>query len=114
MIEIIKSPFVYETPEWIEQEKRTKEEIAAEKLKAFRKKEVERVRRWKEKKYAALGKTITTWGGKRINAGRKKTNDKWWKMHIRITYTNLQKRMLWQMGGGDVEKGVNKLISELI
>jgi hypothetical protein len=115
VIEIIKNPFVYDTPEWIEKEKRTKEEIAAEKLKAFRKKEVARVRAWKEKKYAALGKEIGRHGGVRPGSGRKKNpNAKKWDMTIRICFTKLQKQILWQMGNGKIEDGVNKLISELI
>ena len=87
----IEDPFVYEKPEWLvlyEREKRKKQ---------------------REKR---IGRSVGTWGGKRDGAGLKKKKE---YTHLaRLNMTNVQCQILSDMGNGDWETGLNKLINEHI
>jgi hypothetical protein len=87
----IEDPFDYVKPTWLvlyEREKRKKQ---------------------REKR---IGRPVGTWGGKREGAGLKKKKE---YTHLaRLNITNVQYQILSDMGKGDFEAGINKLIDEEI
>jgi hypothetical protein len=87
----IEDPFVYIKPDWLVLHER------------------EHRRKLKE---ARTGKPVGAWGGKREGAGLKKKKE---YTHIaKLNITNVQYQILTDMGKGDFEKGLNKLIDEEI
>ena len=87
----IEDPFVYVKPDWLVLHER------------------EHRRKLKE---ARTGKPVGQWGGKREGAGLKKKKE---YTHIaKLNITNVQYQILSDMGQGDFEKGLNKLIDEEI
>ena len=87
----IEDPFVYVKPDWLVLHER------------------EHRRKLKE---ARTGKPVGQWGGKREGAGVKKKKE---YTHVaRLNITNVQYQILSDMGQGDFEKGLNKLIDEEI
>lgn len=87
----IEDPFVYEKPEWLilyEREKR------------------------KQQREKRIGRPVGTWGGKREGAGLRKKKE--YTHMARLTITNVQQQILSDMGKGDWEAGLNKLIDEEI
>ena len=91
MNEIIEDQFVYEKPEWL----------------ILKQREARRSKR--EKK---LGRTVGKWGGRRVGAGRPKV--KTFDYTVGINVSNLQHKMLLEMGNGDLSEGVIALIKEYI
>ena len=66
----------------------------------------------KKLKEARTGKPVGQWGGKRVGAGKKKPKD---YTHLaRLTINNVQHQILADLGKGDWEVGLNKLIGEHI
>ena len=59
-----------------------------------------------------LGRTVGKWGGRRTGAGRPKVRI--FDYMVGINITNLQYKMLMEMGKGDLSNGVNALIKEYI
>jgi len=87
----IENPFVYEKPLWLILHER------------------EHRRKLKE---ARTGKPVGQWGGKREGAGIKKKKE---YTHLaRLTMTNVQYKILADMGKGDWETGLINLINEHI
>ena len=87
----IEDPFVYTKPDWLVLHER------------------EHRRKLKE---ARTGKPVGQWGGKREGAGLKKKKE--YTHMARLNITNVQYQILTDMGKGDFEKGLNKLIDEEI
>lgn len=71
-----------------------------------RKKANEYQRRWKEKK---LGRELGTWGGKRAGAGRPKTKT---EEVFKLNLNKIQKMNLKEIGDGDIERGIQRLIDK--
>jgi hypothetical protein len=85
----IEDPFVYTKPEWLK-------ELQREKRRAARAKRLNRV----------IGK----WGGSRKGAGRKRERP--YDAMVYINHTRIQLQILLDMGNGDLNAGVQKLIDE--
>ena len=87
----LEDPFVYSKPQWLIDHER------------------EHRRKLRE---ARTGKPVGQWGGKREGAGKKKLRE---YTHLaRLNMTNVQQQILSDMGKGDWEAGLNKLIDEEI
>ena len=84
-------PFEYSKPDWLI--------------------EIERKKR-REQREKRLGRPVGTWGGKREGAGKRKPKDH--THEARINLTSIQYQILLEMGNGDWENGLNKLINEHI
>jgi len=67
------------------------------------------VRKRREDRAKKLGGAINSWGGKRPGAGRPKTA---LPKEISLPISNLQKKVLIEMGNGSLEAGLIKLINE--
>ena len=67
------------------------------------------VRKRREARAKKLGGAISSWGGKRPGAGRPKTA---LPKEINLPISNLQKKVLIEMGNGSLEAGLIKLINE--
>lgn len=63
-------------------------------------------RQWWEKK---LGRELGTWGGKRAGAGRPKTKT---QEVFKLNLNNIQKMNLREIGDGDIERGIQRLIDK--
>jgi hypothetical protein len=87
----LEDPFVYEKPEWLILHER------------------EHRRKLRE---ARTGKPVGQWGGKREGAGKKKPRE--YSHLARLNITNVQQQILADMGKGDWEAGLSKLIDEEI
>ena len=59
------------------------------------------------KREAKLGRPIGTWGGRRKGAGRPKEKE---DTPFNLNLNALQKKMLLEMGNGDLNKGIQVLI----
>jgi hypothetical protein len=57
-----------------------------------------------------LGRPIGTWGGKRKGAG--KPRQLTYNTVAKLELNTIQKKMLKEMGDGDLDKGIEKLINE--
>ena len=63
----------------------------------------------RSKRAAKLGRPIGTWGGRRPGAGRPKEKT---EEPGTFTLNPLQKKMLAEMGDGDINKGIQALIDQ--
>lgn len=66
----------------------------------------------KRKREEKLGRTLGQWGGVRPRAGRPYKSNKEHRVIFRLTLTNIQKKVLMEMGDGNIDVGLEKLISE--
>lgn len=89
MIQQIEDPFDYQKPEWL------------------KKKESEARRERRDKR---LGRKSGTWGGYRPGAGRPRIRP--WTHSVNLVLTNLQVKVLEEMGEGNLAIGIEKLIQE--
>jgi hypothetical protein len=67
-------------------------------------------KRRKEEMSKKLGRTVGTWGGKRKGAGKPRTLT--YNTVAKIELNPVQKKILTEMGDGDINKGIEKLINE--
>jgi hypothetical protein len=67
-------------------------------------------KRRKEELSKKLGRTVGTWGGKRKGAGKPRTLT--YNTVAKIELNPVQKKILTEMGDGDINKGIEKLINE--
>lgn len=94
MIKEIDDPYHYEKPEWLVLKQR------------------EHNRKLREKR---LGRPVGTWGGKRQGAGTKKRADRIEKTDsISLKLNSIQKKILMEIGNGDMNAGVQELINQHI
>lgn len=85
----IESPFKYpDGPEWLLNSKRQKR---------------------RDKRAAKLGREVGTWGGKREGAGRPKEKS---EETFKLNLNNIQKMNLKEMGNGNIETGIQRLIDK--
>jgi hypothetical protein len=90
----IDDPYHYEKPEWLVLQQR------------------EHRRKVREKR---IGRPIGTWGGKRPGAGvKKKTEGPKYSNLVALNLNSIQKKVLIEMGEGNLELGVQKLINQHI
>jgi hypothetical protein len=66
--------------------------------------------RRKEALSKKLGRTVGTWGGKRKGAGKPRTLT--YNTVAKLELNSVQKKMLTEMGDGNLDKGIEKLINE--
>lgn len=88
----IENPFKYPegTPEWIVDKKRQKR---------------------RDKRAAKLGREVGEWGGKRPGAGRPKEKS---EESFKLNLNNIQKLNLREMGNGNLEAGIQRLIDKYV
>jgi hypothetical protein len=67
------------------------------------------VKKRREHQSAKLGRELQTWGGKRIGAGRPKIKT---TKEFGFDLTELQKKVLAEMGEGSIHAGIQKLIND--
>jgi len=67
-------------------------------------------KRRKEELSKKLGRTVGTWGGKRKGAGKPRTLT--YNTVAKLELNSVQKKILTEMGDGDINKGIEKLINE--
>ena len=67
-------------------------------------------KRRKEELSKKLGRTVGTWGGKRKGAGKPRTLT--YNTVAKLELNSVQKKVLTEMGDGDINKGIEKLINE--
>jgi len=67
-------------------------------------------KRRKEELSKKLGRTVGTWGGKRKGAGKPRTLT--YNTMAKLELNPVQKKILTEMGDGDINKGIEKLINE--
>jgi hypothetical protein len=67
-------------------------------------------KRRKEELSKKLGRTVGTWGGKRNGAG--KPRQLTYNTVAKLELNSVQKKMLAEMGDGNIDKGIEKLINE--
>jgi hypothetical protein len=67
-------------------------------------------KRRKEELSKKLGRTVGTWGGKRKGAG--KPRQLTYNTVAKLELNSVQKKMLAEMGDGNIDKGIQKLINE--
>jgi hypothetical protein len=67
-------------------------------------------KRRKEELSKKLGRTVGTWGGKRKGAGKPRTLT--YNTVAKLELNPVQKKVLTEMGDGDINKGIEKLINE--
>jgi hypothetical protein len=67
-------------------------------------------KRRKEELSKKLGRTVGTWGGKRKGAGKPRTLT--YNTVAKLELNPVQKKILTEMGDGDINKGIEKLINE--
>ena len=67
-------------------------------------------KRRKEELSKKLGRTVGTWGGKRKGAG--KPRQLTYNTVAKLELNSVQKKMLAEMGDGNIDKGIEKLINE--
>jgi hypothetical protein len=84
-------PFDYKKPEWLVLYEREKRRAARSKR---------------------LGRPIGTWGGKREKTGRPRTRD--YTNIVKINITKVQELILIDIGNGDLNVGIERLINEHI
>ena len=90
----MEDPYEYIKPEWLVLKQR------------------EHNRQLREKR---LGRPVGTWGGKRQGAGIKKTKEEpKYSNLIALNLNNIQKKVLIEMGNGDLDTGVQNLINQHI
>ena len=65
-------------------------------------------RKWRAKK---LGREVGEWGGKREGAGRPKTKS---EETFNLKLNNIQKMNLKELGDGDIERGIQRLIDKSV
>jgi hypothetical protein len=53
--------------------------------------------------------TSPNWGGRRKGAGRPKKEE---GIPVRLEFNPIQQRLLIEYGGGDLKKGIERLINE--
>ena len=63
------------------------------------------------KRSKKLGRPIGSWGGRRPGAGRPKEKT---EEAATFTLNSLQKKMLTEMGNGDINKGIQALIDQYL
>ena len=66
--------------------------------------------RRKEALSKKLGRPIGTWGGKRKGAGKPRTLT--YNTVAKLELNSIQKKVLAEMGDGNIDKGIEKLINE--
>lgn len=69
-------------------------------------------RRRKEELSKKLGRTVGEWGGKRKGSGRPRVLS--YNTIAKIELNSVQKKVLTEMGDGDISKGIEKLINEVM
>lgn len=67
-------------------------------------------KRRKEELSKKLGRPVGTWGGKRKGAGKPRTLT--YNTVAKLELNSVQKKVLTEMGDGDINKGIEKLINE--
>ena len=67
-------------------------------------------KRRKEELSKKLGRTVGTWGGKCKGAG--KPRQLTYNTVAKLELNSVQKKMLAEMGDGNIDKGIEKLINE--
>ena len=67
-------------------------------------------KRRKEEMSKKLGRTVGEWGGKREGAFGKKSVP--YNTVVKLELNAVQKKVLAEMGDGDISKGIEKLINE--
>lgn len=84
----IESPYVYPegTPEWLIDRKRQKR---------------------RDKRAQKLGREVGQWGGRRPGAGRPREKE---SEVFKLNLNNIQKMNLREIGDGDIERGIQRLI----
>jgi len=67
-------------------------------------------RRRKEELSRKLGRTVGSWGGKRKGAGRPKYLP--YNTVVKLNLNPIQKKILTELGDGQLNKGIEKFINE--
>jgi hypothetical protein len=63
----------------------------------------------KRKPWWYTGVTSPNWGGRRKGAGRPKKEE---GIPVRLEFNPIQQRLLIEYGGGDLKRGIERLINE--
>jgi len=71
---------------------------------------LENERRRKEELSKKLGRPVLEWGGKRKGAGRPRYLP--YNTIVKLELNAVQKKVLAEMGDGNIDKGIEKLINE--
>lgn len=67
-------------------------------------------REYRERKARAEGRELSTWGGSRRNSGRPLAGQ--YTHHVKLILSEVQEKILEEMGRGDISMGVQALIKE--
>jgi hypothetical protein len=67
-------------------------------------------KRRKEELSKKLGRPVGTWGGKRKGAGKPRTLT--YNTVAKLELNSVQKKVLTEMGDGNIDRGIEKLINE--